>query len=90
MTIAIVLKIGDGLVFGADSASTLSNGTTFVNSYFNAEKVFNVVKGLPLGAVTAGLGGLAARSGFTTAGDVLSPGRLRSSSNTFRNLAGIG
>jgi hypothetical protein len=70
MTIAIVLKIGDGLVFGADSASTLSNGATFVNSYFNAEKVFNVVKGLPLGAVTAGLGGLAGRSVMSLAKDL--------------------
>lgn len=70
MTIAIVLKIGDGLVFGADSASTLSNGNTFVNSYFNAEKVFNIVKGLPLGAVTAGLGGLAGRSVMSLAKDL--------------------
>lgn len=62
MTIVIALKVGDGLVLGADSASTITNGNTYHNSYFNAEKLFNLVKGLPLGAVTFGLGGLQNRS----------------------------
>lgn len=70
MTIAIVLKIGDGLVLGADSASTLSAGPAFYNSYFNAEKVFNLVKGLPLGVVVAGLGGLSGRSVMSLAKDL--------------------
>ncbi|MDQ6690394.1 MAG: hypothetical protein M3Z18_07785 [Gemmatimonadota bacterium] len=70
MTIAIVLKIGDGLVIGADSASTFADATGVSNVYFNAEKVFNLVKGLPLGAVVAGLGGLQGRSVATLAKDL--------------------
>lgn len=62
MTIAIALKVGDGVVLGADSASTLTAGSSVVNVYFNAEKVFNLCKGLPIGAVTYGLGTLETRS----------------------------
>lgn len=63
MTIVIALKVGDGVVLGADSATTLSHDTLgYMNSYFNAEKLFNLVKGLPIGVVTYGLGGLAGRS----------------------------
>jgi len=63
MSLVIALKVGDGVVLGADSASTYSgvNGD-YVNSYFNAEKLFNLAKGLPIGVVTCGLGGLADRS----------------------------
>ena len=62
MTIALVLKINDGLVLATDSASTLMNkdqksGQMLVyNIYDNANKVFNLYKGLPIGAVTWGLG----------------------------------
>ena len=63
MTIVIALKVGDGVVLGADSASTLVEAAGgYFNSYFNAEKLFNVVKGLPIGMLTYGLGGLAGRS----------------------------
>ena len=66
MTLVVALKVGDGLVLGADSASTLelqgSSGPEFVNSYFNAEKLFNLVKALPIGVLVYGLGGLANRS----------------------------
>ena len=62
MTIALALKVGDGIVLGADSASTLTAGSSVVNVYFNAEKVFNLCKGLPIGAVTYGLGTLENRS----------------------------
>jgi hypothetical protein len=62
MTVAIVLKIADGLVLGADSASTLGNETGVVNVYFNAEKVINLYKGLPIGTVTYGLGNIDRRS----------------------------
>ena len=61
MTIALALKVGDGLVFGADSAVTVT-GPAGTNVYTNAEKVFNLVKGLPIGGVTYGLGGLQNRS----------------------------
>lgn len=67
MTIAVVLKIGDGIVMGADSAATLSGGTHVANVYFNAEKLFNLVKGWPVGTVTYGLGGLDGRSIYNLA-----------------------
>ncbi len=71
MTIVIALKVGDGLVLGADSASTLVDATgVYQNSYFNAEKLFNVRKGIPVGALTYGLGGLAGRSVSSLAKDL--------------------
>lgn len=62
MTIALALKVGDGLVLAADSATTLMEGNIAYNWWFNAEKVFNVVKGLPIGVVTAGAASLGGRS----------------------------
>lgn len=57
MTIVVALKVGDGLVLGADSASTLFTGGDYHNSYFNTEKLIHV-DGLPVGALTFGLGAL--------------------------------
>lgn len=70
MTIAVALKVGDGVVLGADSASTLADPNSVINVYFNAEKVFNLVKGLPIGFVTYGLGGLGGRSVVSLAKDL--------------------
>ncbi|MHB1329491.1 MAG: hypothetical protein ACYC2K_14940 [Gemmatimonadales bacterium] len=71
MTIVLALKVGDGVVLGADSASTImGQNHSYHNSYFNAEKLFNLVKGLPIGAVTYGLGGLANRSVGSLAKDL--------------------
>lgn len=70
MTIAIVVKVGDALVLGADSAATLGGGQSIANVYFNAEKLFNLVKGLPIGVAVAGLGGLAGRSVSSLARDL--------------------
>jgi hypothetical protein len=71
MTIVIALKVGDGVVLGADSASTIvDQGGGYQNSYFNAEKLFNLVKGLPIGVLTYGLGGLAGRSVSSLAKDL--------------------
>ena len=62
MTIAISLKVNDGLVLAADSASTLfqsgPTGSNVVNVYNNANKVFNLRKGFPIGALTWGSGGI--------------------------------
>ena len=71
MTIAIGLKIGDGIILGADSAVTVGdpyNGRA--NYYYNAEKVINLVKGLPLGAVAYGNFGFAGRSTTRVAKDL--------------------
>lgn len=63
MTIAISLKVHDGVVLAADSASTLvqqlSNGeTSVVNVYNNANKIVNLCKGLPLGVIVWGAGSI--------------------------------
>lgn len=70
MTIALALKVGDGVVLGADSASSLMAGAGVVNVYNNAEKVFNLRKQMPIGAVTYGLGGLGGRSTTRLAKDL--------------------
>lgn len=68
MTFAMSLKVGSGIVLAADSASTMmardSEGASLrvANIYRNANKVFNLVKGLPLGIVCWGLGGIGAHS----------------------------
>jgi len=58
MTIAVCVKVHDGLVLAADSASTLMEGISVINVYNNANKVFNLYKGLPIGVVTWGAGGI--------------------------------
>lgn len=62
MTIAVALKVGDGVIIGADSAGTLTHQDGRTNVYVSSEKVFNLVKGWPLGMATYGLGGLDGRS----------------------------
>jgi len=66
MTIAISVKVHDGVVLAADSASTLfSENGAVSHVYNNASKVFNLYKcndkkpnGLPIGIMTYGLGGI--------------------------------
>jgi hypothetical protein len=63
MTIAISLKVNGGVVLAADSASTLlgrdqQGGTSVINIYNSANKVFNLQKGLPVGAITWGSGSI--------------------------------
>lgn len=63
MTIAISIKINDGLVLASDSASTVlgqvpSGELQVLNIYHNAIKVFNLRKGLPIGAITWGSGSI--------------------------------
>lgn len=63
MTIAISVKVNDGLVLASDSASTVLGLTPggelqVVNIYYNAIKVFNLRKGLPVGAITWGAGSI--------------------------------
>jgi hypothetical protein len=64
MTIAISVKVHDGLVLAADSASTITapvgpaGEEGIVNVYNNANKVFNLKKGLPVGGMTWGSGSI--------------------------------
>jgi hypothetical protein len=75
MTIAISLKVNDGLILAADSASTLvtqdpAGNAGVVNVYNNANKVFNLRKGLPIGAITWGSGSIGTASIATLAKDL--------------------
>ena len=70
MSVAILIGVHDGVVLAADSASTLSmpappgvalpRGIPGVvgNVYDNANKIFNIVKGLPIGCITFGSGNI--------------------------------
>lgn len=75
MTIAVCVKVNDGLVLAADSATTLYGrdqaGNSYIqNVYNNANKVFNLCKGLPVGAVTWGGGSIGAASIATLSKDL--------------------
>lgn len=77
MTIAISIKINDGVVLAADSASTLlginpaaAGRVGVFNVYNNANKVFNLKKGLPIGAVTWGAGSIGQASTSTILKDL--------------------
>jgi hypothetical protein len=64
VTIAVALQVHDGVVLASDSALTLTDtsagaGPNYIqNVYNNSNKIFNLRKGLPLGAVTYGLGNI--------------------------------
>jgi len=64
MTIAISLKVNDGVVLAADSAATIftnpgnNQPVGVINVYQSAEKVFNLCKGKPLGSITWGSGSI--------------------------------
>ena len=68
LTIAISIKINDGIVLASDSASTLlaispdasvaNQQPQVFNVYNNADKVFNLKKGVPIGAITWGAGSI--------------------------------
>lgn len=69
MTIAIALKVNDGLVLAADSASSIlirneDGSSGVINVYDNANKVANLHKDIPVGVITWGAGsiGLASTS----------------------------
>ena len=63
MSIAVLIGVHDGLVIAADSASTLvlnspQGAPMAMNVYDNANKVFNLIKGQPLGCATFGSGSI--------------------------------
>jgi len=78
VTIAISLKVNDGVVLAADSASTLvvrglsadSSQGSVANVYVNANKVFNLLKGSPIGLITWGSGAIGNASISTLAKDL--------------------
>lgn len=61
MTICVGVKVNDGIVFVADSASSLAqtgaNGQQIISRVYNhGNKVFNLFRGLPIVGMTCGLG----------------------------------
>lgn len=75
MTIAISLKVNDGVVLAADSATSLMGKAPdgrmgVINVYNNANKVFNLRKGLPIGALTWGSGSVGIASISTLVKDL--------------------
>lgn len=71
MTVAVCVKVHDGLVLAADSASTIVDAQgNVVNVYNNANKIFELCKGLPIGGMTWGAGSLGQSSITTLAKDL--------------------
>lgn len=58
MTICVAVKVHDCLVFAADSALSLVEGGETVNVYAHGNKVFNLVKQLPICAMFCGMGNI--------------------------------
>ncbi len=75
MTIAIALQVHDGIVLASDSASTLIDTAkpapdNVLNVYNNANKIFNLCKGFPIGALTFSAGSIGPYSISTLAKDL--------------------
>jgi len=63
MTIVVTVKVTDGIVLAADSATSFTDAKGNVAKvYNNANKIFNLVKVWPIGAMTYGAGGIGASS----------------------------
>ena len=60
MTVAVYVKVWDGIVLATDSATTMSvpliNGQVIHQVYNNADKIFHLHRQLPVAAMTWGLG----------------------------------
>ena len=78
MTIVVSVKVTDGVVLASDSATTFAdhNGIP-VKVYNNANKVFNLVKELPIGAMTYGSGAIGTSSIATISKDLRAQFALR-------------
>lgn len=70
MTVVVTVKIHDGVVLASDSATTMvdDRGQPVI-VYNNANKLFNLYKGLPIGAITWGSGSIGHASISTLAKD---------------------
>lgn len=73
MTVCVGIIVHDCIVFAADSASSLvatdaaTGASQIVNVYDHGDKVFNLVKGLPICAMTCGMGNIGSASIATLA-----------------------
>lgn len=95
MTICVAVKVHDCLVFAADSALSLVQGGATVNVYAHGNKVFNLVKGLPVCAMFCGMGNIGRSSISALAKDLRSQlsvaptrGGIRRGNYTISEIAG--
>jgi hypothetical protein len=75
MSIAVVITVHDGLVIAADSAASLTMigpSTGIAKVYNNANKIFNLFKGKPIGCVVYGTGSIGNASMATLIKDLRS------------------
>lgn len=71
MTIVVSVKVTDGVVLASDSATTFfDKDGVAVKVYNNANKVFNLIKGCPVGAMTYGAGSVGTSSIATLSKDL--------------------
>ncbi|MDA8210208.1 MAG: hypothetical protein M0Z92_14575 [Actinomycetota bacterium] len=62
VTVVAIVKVFDGIVISADSATTMQFPNGSAQVYNNANKVFHLHRDFPIAAATWGLGGLGAAS----------------------------
>jgi hypothetical protein len=68
MTVCVGIAVNDCIVFAADSASSLirtnaaSGASEIINVYTHGDKVFNLLKGHPICAMTCGMGNIGTAS----------------------------
>lgn len=70
MTVAVMVKVFDGIVLAADSATTLQLPSGGAQVYNHANKVFHLHRRKPVGAITWGQGQIGAASISTLAKDL--------------------
>ena len=70
MTVGIAVKVFDGIVLATDSATTVDLGAAGHQVYNSANKIFQLHRHLPIGAMTWGLGNVADASIATIAKDL--------------------
>ena len=94
MTICVAVRVHDCLVFSADSALSLVNGNETLNVYEHGNKVFNLVKQLPVCAMFNGMGNIGRSSMATLTKDLRrslssdsAQGGLDRSNYTIANIA---
>jgi len=71
MTIVVTVRVNDGIVLASDSAASfIDTSGNVAKIYNNANKIFNLVKTWPIGAMTYGAGGIGTASIATLSQDL--------------------
>lgn len=70
VTVAVLVKVFDGLVLATDSATTVSLSDGSAQVYNSADKIFHLHRELPIAAMTWGLGQVGPASVSTVAKDL--------------------